>query len=71
MKYNLDIVKCSVLYPEIRIVKQVRNLFLVVERDYTVTGHLKCNVVYSAFCLSQRQLTLVMSCYLCILSVSI
>lgn len=71
MKYDLDIVKCGVLYPGIQIVKQVRNLFLVVEHDYTVIGHLKCNVVYSAFCLSQRQLTLVMSSYLCILSISI
>lgn len=50
MKYALDIVKCSVLYPGIQIVKQVRNLFLVVEHDYTVIGHLKCNVVYSTFC---------------------
>jgi len=49
MKYDLDIVKCSVLYPEIQIVKQVRNLFLVVEHDCMVIGHLKCNVVYSAF----------------------
>jgi len=49
MKYDLDIVKCSVLYPEIQIVKQVRNLFLVVEHDYTGIGHLKCDVVYSGF----------------------
>jgi len=42
-----------------------------IEHDCTVIGHLKCNVVYSAFCLSQRQLTLVMSSYLCILRNSI
>jgi hypothetical protein len=54
MKYSLDIVNCSVLYPGIQIVKQVRNLFLVVEHDYTVIGHLKCKVVYGAFCLLQR-----------------
>jgi len=61
MKYALDMVKCSVLYSGIQIVKQVRNLFLVVVHDCTVIGHLKCNVVCRALCLSQRQLTLVMS----------
>jgi hypothetical protein len=45
MKYALDIVKCSVLYSGMQIVKQVRNLFLVVEHECTVIGHLKCNVV--------------------------
>ena len=51
MKDDLDIVKCSVFYPEIQIFKQVGNLFLVVEYDCTVIEHLKCNVVCSAFCL--------------------
>lgn len=44
MKYDLDLVKCSVLCPEIQTVKQVRNLFLVVEHGYIVIGLFKCGV---------------------------